>query len=720
MTFYAVAARFLLLTAFGFTCNPYKSLIVATEDATWRSDLPWEQLTSNISPSASLIDTTFMNYQVECFPEFVDHVMFNRTNHALIDQPSGLCLPHLFGGWETFSPRPSNNGHLSETYDQYFQDFWAIFLADARGKELPESFDPANADSFVQDPSNPSLNLPSMVLFPVVASDVVAAIQFAKEHALEISVKNSGHSFTGSSSKKNTLHLNMNRYIQYAPTSITDCDASIIDKPYFAEDLSDQPCHLSFAKHKSATIRVGGGENFDKVYRVVLAANEALDGGYKYHLYGGGAGTVSPMGWTFLGGLSGQTGARLYGLGVDQVLQIEMVLPNGYHVKFGPTKWEDASAEGFIVPRTTGVTGLCRSNPEEQGEDKWNWGNCPDDVDIDFDDLWFAVRGGGGGTWGVVTSLYLQLHDALPFTKYEFLWAASEECLAVATLANEFKATYLIAPSLLNVTKEKSHACSAMYGSTIYCYGEEDVMQAWTKFLQINNVTNLPDGACFVKDTSQKSWPWFRVRESLHFLPMPTSRNSDFNINNVLVPQSWAEESQENIKTIAIASNSPYYSFGGATATATDQANSLSQAHRNAAVMTISPSIKFFSSEPFSKMFDISDKINFPPVYGSNHAFPGNTGPRKDNWTEDCPTYWTIEQRNAGCISVQEAIYGTERLKHLEAIKEAIDPHYMFDCAFCVGNNRPKKVPTSKKSKAKNKKKVKKAKKVKKPKSKKL
>ena len=44
-------------------------------------------------------------------------------------------------------------------------------------------------------------------------------------------------------------------------------------------------------------------------------------------------------------------------MGVDQVLQVEMVLPNGYHVKFGPTEWEDASAEGFAYPRTKVVSG---------------------------------------------------------------------------------------------------------------------------------------------------------------------------------------------------------------------------------------------------------------------------------------------------------------------------------------------------------------------------
>ena len=117
--------------------------------------------------------------------------------------------------------------------------------------------------------------------------------------------------------------------------------------------------------------------------------------------------TSKTDGWTFEGGIPGASAGRMYGHGVDQVLQIEMVLPNGLHVKFGPTKWEDA--EGYLVPKTISVTGLCRTNPEESLESKWEWGDCPEDVP--FDDLWFAVRGGGGGTWGVVLSMYLQLHD---------------------------------------------------------------------------------------------------------------------------------------------------------------------------------------------------------------------------------------------------------------------------------------------------------------------
>eukprot|EP00985_Skeletonema_marinoi_P034247 scaffold43531_cov219-Skeletonema_marinoi.AAC.1 len=124
--------------------------------------------------------------------------------------------------------RPSENGHLNQSFNQAFQDLIVN--------------PPTDFQSWIVDPTNPSLNLPSKVLFPVVASDVVAAVNFAKEHGLEISVKNSGHSYQGASSKKNTLLLNMNRYTHYAPTGITNCDTSILgSSSTIAEDLSTQP-----------------------------------------------------------------------------------------------------------------------------------------------------------------------------------------------------------------------------------------------------------------------------------------------------------------------------------------------------------------------------------------------------------------------------------------------------------------------------------------------
>merc|ERR1719253_1041568 len=117
------------------------------------------------------------------------------------------------------------------------------------------------------------------------------------------------------------------------------------------------------------------------------------------------------------------------------------------------------------------------------------------------------MRGGGGGTWGVVTSVSLQLHDILPYNAYIFNYPSTEECSAIALLFQEYKAKYIMAPSLLNVTKETSLACGAPdVFSYLFCYGEEDVMQGWTKFLELNDSNDPAEVACLRKISDAKSY----------------------------------------------------------------------------------------------------------------------------------------------------------------------------------------------------------------------
>ena len=258
-----------------------------------------EDLTSKLTPNATLISVSHADYVKDCFPEFTDFFGLARLTYTMNKKPSGMCLPHLFYAWDVGYPRPSTNGHANETYSQVVQDVLNATRADASGTTIPESFNPANPDSFLNEDSNPSLNLPEMVLFPVVASDVIAAIQFAEANNVELSAKNSGHSYQGASQKKGTLLLNMHRYTQYSDsaTGIVDCVASMLDDGFVADDLSKQPCALSLAKNKSAYVRVGGGENWEKVYFAVEYSNKALEQGggeFKYHVVGGSAGSVSP------------------------------------------------------------------------------------------------------------------------------------------------------------------------------------------------------------------------------------------------------------------------------------------------------------------------------------------------------------------------------------------------------------------------------------------
>ena len=165
---------------------------------------------------------------------------------------------------------------------------------------------------------------------------------------------------------------------------------------------------------------------------------------------------------------------RVWGLGVDQVLEIEMVLANEMHVKFYPVEWEND--EGFKYPRTTKVEGLCNTNIEDD-ELNWVWEECSNR--IAFEDLWFAVRGGGGGTYGVVLSVKVQLHENIPFYSVGRNISVTNEMvkalganLTVGELKNfwkvwriceiEFSLNFLYNPTQVNVSRDDSNHCGSV------------------------------------------------------------------------------------------------------------------------------------------------------------------------------------------------------------------------------------------------------------------
>ena len=254
MTSYAGAARRLLLLTAIASCasNSSPSFVAVAADPTgsngWRADLNWTELESKLSPSASLINTSFTDFRDQCIDEFFGE---SPTTHALIDQPCGMCLPHLLNAWEA--------------------DKWIIFQL-LTGSELKpldammslevEAND-TTPSPLTNDESSRSLNLPYKVVFPSNASDVLHVIEFAKKHNIEISVKNSGHNYSGASSKKNTLLINMNRFTHYASGGITECIPALLGTAV-ADDLSNQACLMALARGKPGVIRVGGGENYGK------------------------------------------------------------------------------------------------------------------------------------------------------------------------------------------------------------------------------------------------------------------------------------------------------------------------------------------------------------------------------------------------------------------------------------------------------------------------
>lgn len=234
--------------------------------------LPWSDLASRLT--GSLVAASAAAYVDECYPPLRDLPRSDRTNHALIDRPSGLCMDHLFCAYERCNPQPEF--HANEVNATVNAFALAPYYADPPfGPD-----DEAVLDGWL-DPSNPSYNLPRRVVFPAVAADVVAAVAFAKEHGVKVSVKNSGHSYAGSSTARDSLLVNMNRYERYALASddegigadevgVEECAAATTTDDEGTTTLEGQPCRLARARGKPAVLRVGGGENFDKVGVLLL------------------------------------------------------------------------------------------------------------------------------------------------------------------------------------------------------------------------------------------------------------------------------------------------------------------------------------------------------------------------------------------------------------------------------------------------------------------
>jgi hypothetical protein len=420
------------------------------------------------------------------------------------------------------------------------------------------------------------------------------------------------------------------------------------------------------------------------------------------------------MGWTFQGGLAWATNSRSIGLGVDQVIQVDMVLPNGEHVRFGPTQWEDQD-ENFIYPATTKATGVCLQNPEEEDESKWAWSACEED--IPFDDLWFALRGGGGGTWGIVTSMIINLHDYLPL---ELGGSALLSCIPSEATPiykpyfDRFFAAFLSNPSSIGVTEEEASHCGAFglgdspAGNQLFCYGassSKPFLSAWSVYVSGLNKTLADAGlntsaindlasSCGNEVGEQRvDYPGMVIfqdgpcKGKVCDAPPPTYLSTTENYVNMIVPAKYFADNPNASDTFHLF----YGAFGANVPYATDQANALSEAHRLGGYMVVLTHDFFdesFYTDIFPQMFDTSDPSNFPGFVGSNHAGPNTRGPLKEDWTKPCPLDWTTAERDEKCISLQEAIWGTKLLRRLEKIKEEIDPNYMFDCYGCVGNNR--------------------------------
>ena len=158
--------------------------------------------------------------------------------------------------------------------------------------------------------------------------DVISIVKFVASHNLLLSIKSTGHCYSGNCVQDDSFVLDMSK--------MNDISLSSFDQ-----------------------ITISPGSNFDALYSLNSETNTQSVGGM--------CGTVGPVGFS-LGGGHGPL-IRSYGLGADQIQSVNLVLASGDYIE---------------------VTEM--SDP----------------------DLFWALQGGAGGSFGVVTSMTLKTHPAPP------------------------------------------------------------------------------------------------------------------------------------------------------------------------------------------------------------------------------------------------------------------------------------------------------------------
>ncbi|KAH8654145.1 hypothetical protein BGZ60DRAFT_386656 [Tricladium varicosporioides] len=191
---------------------------------------------------------------------------------------------------------------------------------------------------------------PSYVVNATTVKQIQLAINFARNTGIRLTVKNTGHEFSGKTGGAGALSV-WTHYLN-----------DILYLPKFDDEVQ---------KYSGPAFKGGSGVIARDLYKAaedkgkIVVGGEGQDvgvlGGY---IAGGGHSPMSPT----------------YGMAADQVLSINIVTPDGE----------------FVTASST--------------ENK---------------DLFWALRGSGGSTWGVVTSVTVRAHPGSPITVVKFELTAS-------------------------------------------------------------------------------------------------------------------------------------------------------------------------------------------------------------------------------------------------------------------------------------------------------
>ncbi|KAJ7137762.1 hypothetical protein C8R44DRAFT_838071 [Mycena epipterygia] len=281
-----------------------------------------------------------------CFPNAAELAAFSATlSHPLISgqrPPASVC----------YSDSPDFNTAACSLIQA--NDGNAVFLAERINAVQYGNFQSIINSTTIEECSYTVVpgatcqqgRVPPYAVNATTVSDIQKTIVFATKHNLRLVVRNTGHELMGRSFGVGALEL-------------------------FTHHLDDIEFSNKFipvgAPKNTAgefVVTMGSGVQWGTVYAMADQHNRSIAGGFSPE------GTVGAAGGWLLGG-GHSVLSPFYGLGVDNVLQFSVVLPNA----------------SFIIANQYQNT-----------------------------DIFWALRGGGGPSFGVVVSATVRTHPNLPYT----------------------------------------------------------------------------------------------------------------------------------------------------------------------------------------------------------------------------------------------------------------------------------------------------------------
>lgn len=370
-----------------------------------------------------------------------DWKSLNKTLDNRLRAVTPLALA-CFSRYNNHPHAPDDDACL-DIQDHYTNASYRVDQVPAYVFAQSETCSPSPAQQCELDPLNPSNPaaytntscnqgaLPAYYIDVKTAADIAAAFRFVDQTNTALSIKNSGHDYNGRSSGPGSLSLR----------------TRTLRSTTYHESFTPEKCKAPVGK----TVTLGAGVNFHEVYTFAHQHGVTFVGG-------SGPTVGASGGWVLTGGHG--VLSRAYGLGIDRVVEFEVVTPDGKRR----------------------VANACQNA-----------------------DLFWALRGGGGSTFAVVLSSTHRVETATPLSlAYLALPAnASSETAAafLDLLVNStvpwaedawggfgIAAATILATPLLSLAEAKTSMAEAMefvtsHGGTGYVETLSSFYEMYTKYI---------------------------------------------------------------------------------------------------------------------------------------------------------------------------------------------------------------------------------------------